>query len=218
MKTVILIPAHNAADTISGVVNQIRQRGFSVVVVDDGSTDATFQRAKEAGADVLQNEKNLGKGAALCNGFRYILSKDFDAVITMDADGQHDPASLKDFIQKAESSGSTFILGDRMHRASGMPWIRVLTNKLMSWVLSKKTGQYVSDTQCGYRLIKKDLLTRMELRTSRYEIESEMLIEAARLGAKIESVSVKSIYTGQSSHINPVIDTWRFIRLMMSFK
>ena len=216
MKTAILIPAHNAAETIVEVVKKVKDLGFSVIVVDDGSTDRTFEFAKEAGAVLLKNQKNMGKGAALRKGFEYILTSNFDAVITMDADGQHDPTSLYDFVKKAQETKADFILGNRMHNVKNMPWIRILTNRFMSRLLSKKIGQHIMDSQCGYRFIKKALLENLHLSTLRYEIESEMLVQAAELGAVIDSVPIPSIYDGHKSRINPVVDTWRFIRLMMT--
>src|SRR3989338_1111228 len=93
-----------------------------------------------------------------------------------------------------------------------MPRLRVITNRLMSRLLSKKTGQHIPDTQCGFRFIRTGLLAKMQLSTSRYEIESEMLIQAARLGSRIDSIPIKSIYSGQASRINPFVDTLRFIR------
>jgi glycosyltransferase involved in cell wall biosynthesis len=217
MKTIVLIPAHNAAHSIGDLVKQITAFGFSAVVVDDGSTDNTIDSAKSAGAIVIKNEKNLGKGAALRNGFKYILgNSDFDAVIIMDADGQHDPVSLNDFVKNAGLTGADMILGNRMDNTKDMPLVRVIVNRFMSGLLSAKLGKKIPDTQCGFRFIKKGLLAKLNLSTSRYEIESEMLIQAARLGGRIESIPIKSIYSGQTSRINPFIDTLRFIRLMSS--
>jgi glycosyltransferase involved in cell wall biosynthesis len=219
MKTIVLIPAHNAGRTIGDVVRKVKQLGFSAIVVDDGSTDKTFDSAKQAGAVVITNEINMGKGVALRNGFRYILdNNDFDAVIMMDADGQHDPASLNDFIEKAELTNADLILGNRMDNIKKMPISRFIANRFMSGLLSYKIGQKVPDTQCGFRFIKKDLLIKLDLSACRYEIESEMLIQAARLSAHIELVSIMSIYGNQYSNINPIVDTWRFIRLMMKYK
>jgi len=216
MKIVILIPAHNAGEAVADVVKKCAEKAFPVIVVDDGSTDNTFDSARAAGAVVFNHEKNLGKGAALRTGFNYIIKSDFDAVITMDADGQHDPEFLNDFVKKAESSGLAFIVGSRMGSTANMPKIRVFTNRLMSWLLSKKIGQYVPDTQSGYRFISKDLLAKMQLKTNRYEIESEMLIQAARNGAAIVSIPISSIYAGHKSSINPFVDTFRFIRLILT--
>lgn len=216
MRIAVLIPAHNAGEAIGGIIKQIRDRGFPAVVVDDGSDDDTYEAAKNAGVVVLKHSKNLGKGAALRTGFEYFLNGNFDAVITMDADGQHDPASLNDFVKFAEEKCSNIIVGNRMHDTASMPWLRIQTNRFMSRFLSKRIGQFVPDTQCGYRLIKKGLLRKMQLCANRYEIESEMLIQAARHGAKIDSINISSIYAGHKSRINPFVDTLRFIRLMMT--
>jgi len=215
MKTVVLVPARNAVQTIGDLIKQVSSAGFSAIVVDDGSTDRTFEISKSAGATVIRNHKNLGKGAALRNGFEYVLNSDFDAVITMDADGQHEPKFLKDFVAKAESTGSDLVLGNRMHQPRLMPLLRVFTNRFMSDLLSKRVGQNIPDTQCGYRLIRKELLSKFHLLTSRYEIDSEILIQAGLLGARIESIPISSVYDDQPSHINPFVDTLRFIRLIL---
>ena len=95
-----------------------------------------------------------------------------------------------------------------------MPYVRLFTNKFMSWLISLAAGQSVPDTQCGFRLIKRGVLERIDLKTSKYETESEIIIQASRLGFKIESIPVKSIYEGEKSQINPVVDTLRFIRFI----
>jgi len=218
MNIVVLIPAYNAADTIGALVKKVKELGFFCVVVDDGSTDDTYKNASSAGVIVLKHEKNMGKGAALRTGFDYILKGGYDYIVTLDADGQNDPLSIKDFIGKAEKSGASIIVGNRLLDTAGMPWIRVQTNRFMSWLLSKKIGQRVPDTQCGYKLIRKDLLAKLKLCANHYEIESEMLIKAGKAGAKIDSVVVSSIYSGQKSHINPIVDTLRFIKLIMTLK
>jgi len=136
-------------------------------------------------------------------------------VITMDGDGQHSSLDLPTFIEKAENSKSPLIVGNRMGSIKGMPALRVATNFLMSKFISLLTAQSIPDTQCGFRLAKKELLTRIDLSTSKYETESEILIRAARLGFAIESVPVRTIYSGQKSQINPFVDTWRFFRFLL---
>jgi glycosyltransferase involved in cell wall biosynthesis len=184
-------------------------------VVDDGSSDNTSGLAREAGAVVLRNQINQGKGASLIKGFNYALSHSYDAVITMDGDGQHLPEDIPYFIRLAEYSDSGLIIGNRMFKARGMPRLRLATNMLMSWVISGVARQNIPDTQCGFRLIKKEVIKKLELGTTKYETESEVLIKVSRLGFKIESVPIKTVYAGEKSQINPFIDTLRFFRFIL---
>jgi glycosyltransferase involved in cell wall biosynthesis len=215
MKACVVIPTHNEAKAISGILKQIRSQNLEVVVVDDGSFDDTRKIAEDSGATVLRNEQNQGKGASLIKGFNYALGKDFDTVITMDGDGQHLPEDIPYFIRMAQDSNSAIFIGNRMSMLKNMPRLRILTNKFMSSLISKITKQNIPDTQCGFRLIKKEVLKRLNLQTAKYETESEILIEAARLGFKIQSVPIKTVYSGEKSQINPFIDTLRFIRFII---
>lgn len=217
MKPCVVIPAYNEALAIADVVSQVRKQGWEVVVIDDGSSDDTSDRARQGGAMVIRSPQNEGKGSSLIKGFGYCLDKGFDAAITMDADGQHSPADIPSFIRAAEFSASKVFVGNRMLEARGMPIVRLLTNKFMSWIISRIARQRIPDTQCGFRLIRRDILERIDLRARKYEIESEVLIKAGRLGAVIESVPIKTIYAGSKSRINPFIDTLRFIRFIFSF-
>jgi len=215
MKTCVIIPTYNESRVIAELTREIRQQNLEVVVVDDGSCDNTAQIAADNGAIVLRNPNNEGKGASLIKGFHYALSKDFDAVITMDGDGQHEPADILYFMRLAQYSNSAILVGNRMTKTKNMPLLRLLTNKLMSWFISFVARQKVPDTQCGFRLIKKDLLEKLNLRTSKYEVESEIIIKASRLGFKIESVPIKTIYSLEKSQIHPIIDTLRFFRFIV---
>lgn len=215
MKTCVIIPTYNEAKAIGELVKQIRSQDLEVVVVDDGSQDNTHRIAQDSGATVLKNQSNEGKGASLIRGFNYALSKYFDAVITMDGDGQHEVSDIPYFIRLAAYSKSGVFIGNRMHRPKSMPRLRLLTNKLMSWMISKIAKQKIPDTQCGFRLIKKEVLEKVNLKTRKYETESEVLIRASGLGFTIESVPIKTIYKGNKSQINPFIDTLRFIRFII---
>lgn len=209
------MPTYNEARAIGSLIAQIRQQNLEVLVVDDGSSDGTADIARGCGAVTLQNPGNKGKGASLIKGFNYALGNDFDAVITMDGDGQHLPQDIPYFIRLAKYSENSIIIGNRMHRAMNMPWVRFITNKLMSWFISCLAKQKIFDTQCGFRLIKKEVLKKIKLTTSKYETESEVLIQASRLGFKIESVPIKTIYSGEKSQINPFVDTVRFIKFII---
>lgn len=216
MRTCVIIPTYNESKTIAGLIKQVLSLGFKVIVIDDGSSDSTADIAQTSGVTVLRNLKNLGKGAALVKGYNFAVAQGFDAVISMDGDGQHEPNDLAVFVQKAESSNCGVIVGNRMTAIRQMPVLRILTNRFMSWLISLITGQYIPDTQCGFRLVRADILRKIILSTTKYETESEILIRAARLGARIEAVPVKTIYLGGKSQINPFVDTLRFVRFIFS--
>lgn len=211
MKICVVIPSLNESSTIAELVKKIIEFKLDVLVIDDGSQDNTSEIAGDSGAKVIRNEANEGKGASLSKGFRYCLENGYDAVITMDGDGQHSPDDLPVFIRGADSDNS-IIVGNRMQKTKNMPFVRLLTNKFMSWLISKVAKQKIPDTQCGFRLIKREVLEKVELSTARYEAESEILIKASKLGFKIGSVPIKSVYKGEVSKINPLTDTIRFIK------
>jgi len=215
MRTCVVIPTYNEAREIGKLVNEIRRQNLTVLVIDDGSSDNTQELARKNGAEVLRNETNLGKGASLIRGFDYALENNFDAVITMDGDGQHLPQDLPAFVRLAQDSDAAIIIGNRMGKTKAMPVIRVLTNRFMSWLISIVAGQEIPDSQCGYRLIKKEILREVRFQTRRFEAESEILIKAARLGFKIGSVPIRTVYSTEKSRINPVVDTLRFIRFII---
>jgi len=215
MKICVVIPTYNESKTIASLVRQIRNQKLETVVIDDGSHDDTHKIACDCGATVIKNISNEGKGASLIKGFNYCLSKEFDAIITMDGDGQHEVADIPNFLRKAKNFNSDIVIGNRMFKPKTMPTLRLLTNKYMSWLISKIAKQKIPDTQCGFRLIKKDVLSKLDLVTRRYEIESEMLIRAAGLGYKIDSVPIKAIYMGENSKIRPFRDALRFFKFVI---
>ena len=210
-KICILIPAHNEARTIAGVVKSACAKGFDVLVVDDGSSDGSSQLARDAGATILVNFQNQGKGFSLQRGFDYIISRDYEALITMDADGQHAVEDLDGFVRLFHEKKPDVICGNRMTDHRGMPFHRLVTNKIMSTLISLVCRQKIYDTQCGYRLIRCEVLRNVQLSSSAFEIESEVLIKASKKNYRIASVPVKTIYGTEVSKINPFFDTARFI-------
>ena len=218
MKVAVLIPAYNEEKRIAGVVVKAKKYVEFVLVVDDGSLDLTAQRSRDAGAQVIEHITNKGKGAAIKTGFNEALKQQADAVIILDGDGQHDTDEIPDFIRVATQKKADMVIGNRMENPEGMPLIRYLTNKLTSYLISKVARATISDTQCGYRLIRTWLVPKMHLKTTLYDTESEMLLEAARLGALIENVPVKSIYGDSESHIRKIRDTIRFFKLLWRYR
>jgi glycosyltransferase involved in cell wall biosynthesis len=215
-KLLVLIPAFNAEKTISSLIDQISAYipGKDILVVDDGSTDRTYQLAKESGANCLQHKKNKGKGEALKTGFEYAVEKGYSGVITLDADLQHDPKFIPEFIRVAENSTSDILVGTRNIRLKTMPFPRWLTNNVTSIIVSILGDTKVRDSQSGYRYISTEVLRSFKLSTKKYELESEILIKAGRKGFKIAPVPISTIYQGSKSFINPLVDTGRFIKLM----
>ncbi len=211
----IVIPTYNEASTIGGIVKDLRARGFSVVVVDDGSSDHTIVDANKYGAELIVHSKNAGKGRCITEGLEHSLENGCDIVITMDGDGQHDLKEIDRFMEEHKRTGADIVIGNRMHNPKKMPFIRRCTNIFMSFIISFILGKRVDDSQCGYRLLSRQAIQKMSLRTTKYEIESEMLLEARRHSLSISSIEIDSIYQGEASQINPFFDTVRFIKLII---
>ena len=215
MKTCVLIPSFNEERTIGSIVREIKDMGLDVIVVDDGSSDDTQKVASENGALVMRHVKNMGKGASIKEGFDFILrTTNFDAVIVMDGDGQHNPGDIPKFITRAEEYGDDIIIGNRMTLPKDMPFARLATNKFMSFLLSTMCKQSIPDTQCGFRLIKRKIFKAIDLESKKYDLESEFLIQASRKQFKIASVPIETIYRDELSRIHPVKDSIRFIGLL----
>jgi len=215
MKVCALIPAYQEAAHIADVVRGCAPHVSEVLVVDDGSDDATSGRAEQAGAVVIVHKRNAGKGAAIRTGFDYVRGREFDAVIILDADGQHDWNEIPRFIAKAEETGAAIVLGDRMGDVAGMPGLRRWTNRTTSRILSRLAGQPLRDSQCGFRLLRAGVLADLDLKTANYETESEMLLEASWAGHRIVGLPIRTIYNEAPSRIRKVRDTWRFIKLVL---
>ena len=218
MNICALIPSYNESQTIAPLVKNVKGYGLDVIVIDDGSSDQTADLAQEAGATVIRQNSNQGKGAALKNGFAMVLEKEYDAVITLDADGQHSPDDLPDFINTYAKGGADIVAGNRMKATESMPLIRWLTNNTMSFFISLLCRYNIPDSQCGYRLIKTNVLKSIALISDNYEIESEMLIWSCRRGFKIKFIPIQTIYAKQRSQINPLIDTIRFFKFLLKIQ
>jgi glycosyltransferase involved in cell wall biosynthesis len=214
MKLLAVIPAHNEERAIGRVVASIKDLGHDVLVIDDGSQDSTRILAGQAGAEVISTGQKSGKGTALRAGFDYALQKGYDAVITVDGDGQHDPDDIAPFITAYEQTQAGIINGNRMQNPTGMPLLRLATNGFMSLVISLLCRQKIPDTQCGFRLVTADVLKNITLQSSDFEIETEILVKASKKGFKIASVPVVTIYRDEKSKIKPLRDTGRFIRYL----
>ena len=209
---IALIPAYNEAARVANVVRAARVY-LPVWVVDDGSTDDTAARAQAAGATVLHQMPNQGKGAALDAGFRRALIEGVEASLTLDADGQHDPTEITKFLEAYAVQRADLIIGARDFRQ--IPWVRRLANTLGRRSFSWALGQPVLDNQSGYRLISRRLLqAALRSRERGFEFEVEMIVTCVTRGFKLAWVPIRTIYADESSHINPWNHTVNFIRLV----
>lgn len=218
LKTCAIVPAFMEAQAIADVVRRIRRHVPDVIVVDDGSADRTAAEAAAAGATVLRHEHNRGKGMALNTGFEYALNNGFELIITLDADGQHDPDDIPRFLEAQARDNCPVLVGSRMADTAAMPVIRRLTNRCMSWCLSREMGQFVPDTQCGYRLYRREVLPYAMAESSRFAAESEVLLRLAARGIRISAVPIATIYGGEQSKIRPIRDTFRFLAMIFRFR
>jgi len=215
MKVMAVIPAKDAASTIGAVVRGVLAEtpGAEVIVVDDGSSDATSERAREAGARVVRHDVNQGKGAALQSGFDAAVSAGADVVVALDADGQHDPSYAPKLL--AALDGLDVVVGSRNADRTGMPWLRRATNDVTSWWVSHLAGQRIEDSQSGYRVIRATVLQKIRPESRRFDYESEFLVAASRAGFRIGAAPIPTLYNAPGSHINPFRDTIRFIRFVL---
>jgi glycosyltransferase involved in cell wall biosynthesis len=216
MKIMILIPAYKAAGSLVELVEKINSHvdKSDILIVEDGSPDDTYDVANSTGAIVIRHEVNRGKGEGLKTGFSYALENGYDGVISIDADLQHDPNVIPEFISIAKKQHVDVIVGTRPRSLSNMPFERFMTNHLTSLIISCFSGRYVRDSQSGYRYTSRKALRTVTLRSSRYDTESEFLFKSGRAGMNVWEVEIPTIYTGSESYINPFVDTGRFIKLM----
>jgi glycosyltransferase involved in cell wall biosynthesis len=215
----VVLPAFNAGRTVGAVVAGVKRHLSQVTVVDDGSTDATRESAEAAGARVLSHPKNRGKGAALRTAFSTLGSMPWDALITLDADGQHDPSDIPRFVETFESRRPDLIVGSRQTAFPGMSRSRRFGNHFSSAALAFFSGLHLPDSQSGYRLYSMPFIRSLRLRGDSYEAEMESLLQAALRGLRVETVPVRSVVADgrPGSHYRPWLDTFRICLCVVQF-
>jgi glycosyltransferase involved in cell wall biosynthesis len=207
-----VIPCFNEAGHLRRLVAEVKEHVSHVIVVDDGSWDETSGQAQAAGADVVRLKKNSGKGVALRCGWWQARELGFKWVLMLDGDGQHSADDIPKFFRGAEAGGAKLVVGNRMDDTRRMPLVRRWANRWMSRRISQMAGVVLPDSQCGFRLAHLETLLNLQIRANRFEVESAMLIAFVAAGVRVKFVPVQTIYRSQASHINPVADSWRWLR------
>ena len=234
-----LIPAYEEDAHLRSVAERTRTQLDHVLVVDDGSSDASATRAREGGAEVIVHPQNRGKGEAIKTGLRHWYAHPaIEFILILDADGQHLPEEIGRFLAAASASDAGLLIGTRMNDVRAMPFVRRVVNRYMSRRISRICGQHIPDTQCGYRMIARRLVPHLldsvvasadscrqspdpndfRATTSRFDYETEMLFIASRAGFRIASVPISTIYSDEVSSIHPLRDTVRFFRLIWRYE
>ena len=218
--TAALIPCYFEEKHIQDIARRTLTQLDQVLVVDDGSTDATEAEARASGAEVIRHSVNQGKGAAIKTGLRELSARPgLEYALILDGDGQHLPEEIPNFLAAAERTHAPMLVGTRMSDTRTMPFVRRMTNRFMSSQISRVCGQRVPDSQCGFRMIHRDLAPALAaIATVKFDYETEMLVVASRRGCTIAAVPVSTIYGDEKSKIHPVRDTIRFYQMMARFK
>lgn len=208
-----IIPAYNEANRIAKVVTGASNH-LPVLVLDDGSQDETSQVAESHGAQVIRQSPNQGKGVALRRGFQEAIDSGYQAVVTLDADGQHDPEEIPTFLDAYQESEADLIIGKRDFNQ--IPAVRRLANSLGKWSFSWAVGQKIEDNQSGYRLLSRRMMEAvLECQETGFEFEVEMIVICIQDGYTLEWVPIRTIYRDEGSHIHPLRHTVDFTRMVL---
>lgn len=210
LHTVALIPAYDAVSTLAPVIEEARL-SLPVVVVDDGSVDGTGELAARLGARVLRHPQNRGKGAALKTGFAWAMENGLEGVVTLDADGQHLASEIPRFLEARRETGADLIIGSRRHLFGGMLPRRRLANTFSAWGITWASGVRVDDSQSGFRFYSTRLMREVALRSTGFDLESEVIVAAARRGLKIMTIPIDLGFVDglSTSHYRPLADSIR---------
>ena len=218
-KTFLIIPAFNEAKTIQKVVEGALQTVSNIIVIDDGSTDETVTILKKFPVEIIQQPQNRGKSFCLWTGFELALSLGATEIVTMDADGQHDPDDLSPMILASHKEPHALIIGNRLWNRSAFPLNRYCSNQFGNFWIGWTSGQALADSQSGFRVYPASLIQQLTFKT-RWEkgfvLESEILIDASDLGFKALFVPIKTYYPKdrRPSYFRPLLDLYWIIRMV----
>lgn len=212
MRILLVIPALDEERSLPELIQSAKAHIHDILVVDDGSSDATGQVSEKTGALTHRFAVNRGKGVALKYAFEYALGQGYDWIFTMDGDGQHAADDLKNFFPLLDRFD--LVIGNRMNDRRGVPLLRRLANFSSSLLVSMICGQWIPDSQSGFRAYSAKLLRSVELRSTRYELETEVIIKAARKGLRIGYTTIQTIYAGEVSRFRNLRDSLQFLQVI----
>lgn len=195
----IVLPAYNEETVIQDVIREIQVAGYkNIIVVDDGSSDKTFEKAQETGVVALKHRLNRGKGAATKTGIEAAKLLDAGIIVTMDSDGQHNPEDIARLIEPIQKNHCDVTLGTRLKNPKGMPWYKILANHIGNAITWYFYGLYVSDSQSGFRAYSRHASELINTKTDRYEYDSEVIREIYTYKLKFCEVPIEVRYTEYS--------------------
>ncbi|MBN1397700.1 MAG: glycosyltransferase family 2 protein [Bacteroidetes bacterium] len=218
--TAVLIPAYNSGPYLKELMRRLHESigNKRIIIVDDGSEDNTAVIAGEEGAEVIRHEKNKGKGAALKTGFDFLKGQiGVEFILTMDSDLQHLPEDIHRIFDMQKRTGADIVIGWRARAGTGMPAHRILSNTMTSVLVSMKTGVKIRDSQCGFRLIRQNVLENIVIESNGYEAETEFLIKAAAKKYKIEFVPIATVYGKEKSYMTNWTTTKNFVKALWKY-
>jgi glycosyltransferase involved in cell wall biosynthesis len=199
-KVYLVIPAFNEGEIIVDVIDEIKKHGFSnIIVVDDGSKDDTYEKAKSIGGiEVLKHKLNRGYGATVKTGVEAAKLLDADVVVTFDGDGQHDPGDISELISPIVNSDYDVVLGTRLLDTAGMPFYKIIANQVGNFFTWLLFGIWVTDSQSGFRAFSRNAIEKIKTKSERYEYSSEVIREVKIYKLKYKEVPIKVRYTEYS--------------------
>lgn len=210
----IVIPAYNTNNLIEKLIFELRRNSeLPVLIIDDGSTIPIEFDSSISNLDLIRHDQNRGKGAALISGLIWARKHGFSHIVSMDSDFQHPPNLIKEF--SAIDPDIDIVCGAR-HFGGSMPYHRRLSNFITSLLITLRAGKKVLDSQCGFRRYKIDTVLNHNYTENGFQFESEILIKLLSNGAKIDHVAIPVIYNNETSSINNLGDTFKFIQLYLT--
>lgn len=214
-KILLIIPIYNCYNYFFKMLPLLKKYNINMLIVDDGSYSIPENAIKKNKIKLIKHKKNKGKGETLKTGFSYALKHGFTHVITIDGDYQHDPGDIQKFLKKINNFD--LIIGNRNFKNKKMPFHRKLSNYLTSKILSFLLKYKINDAQSGFRLIKTSVLKKINLKTSKYDLENELLIKTIKNNFKVGFVPIKTTYNNSNSNIHGFMDTIRFIKVVIKY-